>query len=375
MKNILNEFRKDILAILITIILISQFALVVLPVEGEEPLSLKYDRTILIEKWRTRIQSFLDANVIPLVDLESSLRRRDGEKYLDDAMMVMDKLGLAIIAFDGYQAPKESEMQKGYRWGYYIHSIVNDYPHHFVLATNGGTNKNWLQQKISFVDQTVKHVRGGNYPIMGEFDFRHYMSHHQCKAGKTERDNDIPINSANGHRIFTLSEETGIAFVIHLEPEDRPLTEMEEMLAAYPRAKVIWAHFGQIRHQERQKKYTPKLIHRLLSTYSNLCIDISTGHPGRRYKCNNNILDTVIWQDGFLDSQKSILKPEFKAILAEFSNRFVVGTDYGDGRPPLPEFLKKKIKNVRLIMRDLPAEAKHNIGYRNAWFLLTGKPW
>jgi hypothetical protein len=26
-------------------------------------------------------------------------------------------------------------------------------------------------------------------------------------------------------------------------------------------------------------------------------------------------------------------------------------------------------------MRDLPDEARHNIGYQNAWFLLTGKPW
>ncbi len=49
------------------------------------------------------------------------------------------------------------------------------------------------------------------------------------------------------------------------------------------------------------------------------------------------MLDTVIWQDGSLGSQKDVLKPEYKAILAEFIGRFVVGTDYGGGRRSLPE--------------------------------------
>ena len=73
--------------------------------------------------------------------------------------------------------------------------------------------------------------------------------------------------------------------------------------------------------------------------------------------------------------QTNTLKPEYKAILSDFSTRFVVGTDYGGGRPPLPEFLLKRVTNIRLILRDLPDAAKHDIGYRNAWQLLTGKPW
>lgn len=340
--------------------------------EGE-PVALEYGRKQLEQKWQARIQFFLDKDVIPLIDLESSLKRKDGDKYLKAAMQVMDELGVALITFDGYQAPKKSKNQKGYRWGYYIHRIVNNYPDRFILASNGGTNENWLKQKDSFVDQTEEHLKSGDYPIMGEFDFRHYMSNSQCKRGRKDRDTDIPIDSVNGRRIFVLSEETGIAFVIHHEPEDRPLAELEMMLATHPKAKVIWAHFGQIRHPKKQKKFGPELVRRLLSTYPNLYFEISTGHPGRRYKCNGSVLDTVIWQSGDPSSQKKTLKPEYKKILTEFSNRFVVGTDYGGGRRPLPEHMKKTVKNVRLIMRDLPIEAKYNIGYRNAWLLLTGK--
>ncbi|MEA3280196.1 MAG: hypothetical protein U9Q38_06325 [Thermodesulfobacteriota bacterium] len=143
----------------------------------------------------------------------------------------------------------------------------------------------------------------------------------------------------------------------------------------YPKAKVIWCHLGQLRHPAKQKKYGPQLLRRFFSTYPNLYIDISTGQPGRRYKCNKNIFDTVIWQDGWGASQKDRLKEDYRALLTDFSDRFVVGLDYGGGRKPLHRFIKENAKTRRLIMRDLPDGAKHDIGYRNAWFLLTGKKW
>ncbi len=83
----------------------------------------------------------------------------------------------------------------------------------------------------------------------------------------------------------------------------------------------------------------------------------------------------MIWQDSESGRQKDVLKPEYKAILSEFSDRFVVGTHYGGGRKPLPDHLARKIANIRLILRDLPDKAKHDIGYRNAWRLLTGRKW
>lgn len=346
-----------------------------LPALAEKPVEINLPREQLEEKWRARILSFLDKGVIPIIDLQSSLKRGDGEDYLDDAIGVMDDMGVALIAFDGYPAPKSKNKKKGYRWGYYIHEIVNAHPGRFILVTNGGTNKNWMKGKDSFIEQTEAHVRGGQYPIMGEFDFRHYMSGRQCKGARTDRDTDIALDGDQGRRIFTLSAETGVAFVIHHEPEDHALDALEKMLKEQPKAKVIVAHFGQIRHPDKEQRFGPKLVRRLLSTYPNLYYDLSTGYPGRYYKCDGSkVLDTVIWQgDG--RSQKSTLDPAYKAILTDFSDRFVSGTDYGGGRRQLPVFLADKVKNLRLIMRDLPEVAKHNIGYRNAWRLLTGASW
>lgn len=328
-------------------------------------------------KWRTRIQSFLDRGILPLIDLETSLPRKRGERYLAATLPVMDELGLALMATEGKQAKKRADSPqgyKGYRWSGYVRELAAAHPDRFVAANDGGSNKNWTTGKDSFIAQTEDHVRAGRYAIMGEFEFRHYMSQSQCKSGKTHRDVSLPVNGANGRRLFRLSSETGIAFVIHLDPEDAPLAELEEMLKAYPGATVINAHFGQLRHPEKQRKLGPALVRRLLTTYPNLYYDISTGYPGRRYRCNDWILDTVLWQstDG---GQSDRLKPEYKAILTEFSSRFVAATDYGGGRAPWPRFLRRRVENLRRILGNLPQAARHDIAYRNAWSLLTGKTW
>jgi hypothetical protein len=345
---------------------------------AEEPIRFKFSRSEIEEKWEGRIRYFLDQGVIPLIGLLSFLRRENSKAVIRSTKQVMDKKGVALISFAGYWAPKEPG-SRGHRWDYFIHRIVNADPDYFILTTNKGSNKNWFMEKSGkpwhFIDQLEQQVRGGDYAFIGQIEFRHYMSGDQCRAGKN-RDIDIPLNGDNGHRVFQLSSQTGVPFSIHLEPEDKPLDTLEEMLATYPKAKVIISHFGQIRHPERETKFGPKLVERLLSTYPNLYYDLSTGNPGRYYRCNDyKVLDTVIWEDSFFGGQKNTLKVEYKNILTKFSNRFVVGFDYGPPNRQSKSYLEKRIKNIRLIMRNLPDYAKHNIGYRNAWFLLTGKPW
>ena len=86
-------------------------------------------------------------------------------------------------------------------------------------------------------------------------------------------------------------------------------------------------------------------------------------------------LDTVIWEDDGTGGQQGILKPAYKAILTKFSRRFVAGFDFGPENRQSESYLRKRIANIRLIIGDLPATAKHAIAYRNAWKLLTGRDW
>jgi hypothetical protein len=344
---------------------------------AEERVEIKYSRQEIEEKWRARIQSFLDKDVIPIIDLESFWRRQIDDQVVEMVSRVMDELGVALISFSG--GPVDERIGR-YRWGYHIHELVNAHPDRFILTTNMGSNRNWWAQRggrpKDYIDQLERHVRGGDYPFIGEIEFRHYMSHLQCKTGKTHRDIDLPLNGPNGHRVFRLSSETGVPFSIHHEPEDHALAALEEMLAAYPKAKVIVAHFGLVRDRERMKMFVPELVTRLLATYPNLYFDLASDKPGARYKCAaDRPLNMVIWDEGWRGRQTDTVRPVYRKILTKFSTHFVAGLDFGSGLRLREKYLRSRISLIRLITRDLPDKAKHDIGYRNAWKLLTGKDW
>lgn len=341
---------------------------------AQEPVVIKWSRAEIETRWEARIKSFLDRGVIPLVDLESSISEEQAKQLYQPAVHArMDALGIALIAFDANQAPQTPGGPQGYRWGYHMHAAVNAHPERFILSSNSGISPNWRQQREDMIAQTEAQVRSGTYPVMAEFEFRHFVSQGECREGRFDREVNIPLNAPNGHRLFALAAATGVSFLVHNEPEDAALAALEEMLRTYPAARVIQAHFGQIRYPERQQRFTAQYARHLLSTYPNLHFDISVGEPGRRYQCQGqNLIDTVLWESSG-SGQRDMLKPEYKVLLSEFSDRFVAGMDYGGGRPPLVQFWEGRVKNLRLILRDLPVEAQHRIAYGNAWRLLTGR--
>lgn len=345
-------------------------------VRAEDQVRVKYSRSELEAQWQARLSFFLAKGVIPLIDLESTISRKQAEEDLltSKTLAKMDDLGIALIAFDANQAPPgRGEPQGGYRWGYHMHQAVNAYPDRFILTTNAGNSENWRKQRSDMIEQTEMQVRSGDYAIMGEFEFRHYVSQGECKERRFDREVNIPLDAPNGHSLFALSAATGVPFLIHNEPEDAALETLEKMLGAYPKARVIQAHFGQIRYPNRQQRFTPDYVRQLLTTYPNLFFDISVGEPGRIYDCQGQrLLDTVIWTKAG-SSQSDTLAPAYRALLVEFNDRFVAGMDYGGGRPLLARFWEERVKNIHLILRDLPDETKHNIAYRNAWKLLTGR--
>ena len=206
------------------------------------------------------------------------------------------------------------------------------------------------------------------------------MSASQCRKGRLDRDSNIALNGENGHRLFRLAADTGVPVSIHLEPEDESVIALEKILNAYPGANVIVAHFGQIRHPEVQRNFTPQAVRRLLSTYHNLYYDLATGYPNRQYNCsgpsNDSVLsgDTVLWK--YLgDRQAEKITAEWQDILTSYSEGFVFATDYGGGRSSLSDFLHRKVSKINLIISELPEPAQHDIAYRNAWQLITGHPW
>ena len=339
---------------------------------------LHFTKEQLKTKWKERILFFLDKKKLPKIDIQASITTSQIEKYFPKVLKTYDKLGIVLSSYDGYQRPKDNS--KGYRWSNYILDLTNTYPEYIIPTANGGTNKSWTQQNESFISQLEKEIQTGKYLNMGELEFRHYMSSKQCENKKHGRDIEIDLNSPNSRRVFALSEKSGVPFVIHLEAEDEHLDKVDKILTEFPKAKVVWAHFGQLRQPELQKNFKPETIKKLLSKHPNLYFDLAAGEPNRKYKCsgknNNKILigDTIYWV-GKPGNQKNKIKEEWKKILVEFSDRFVFATDYGGGRKPLRDHLIKKVNVFNDVIKDLPEEAKHNIAYKNAWYLITGTKW
>ena len=118
---------------------------------GAEAGDLRFSRAQLEAKWRSRIESLLGQGRVPLIDLQSSIKREDGARHLDDALSVMDKLVIALIAFEGSE-DKENRKDSRYDWGYYVHEIVNRYPDRFILAANATGGKptgKWISRSTA----------------------------------------------------------------------------------------------------------------------------------------------------------------------------------------------------------------------------------
>ncbi len=133
-------------------------------------------------------------------------------------------------------------------------------PTRHIPTSTAGIYPAFTEEPEAFVKETISKVEEDNYPLMGEFEFRHYMSPRQYKRGDTYRDVTVPIDSDAGHKLFKFSERSGISFQIHYEVEDDLLPPLERMLAQYPNAKVIWCHLAQVRYSARAKIYGPEYV-------------------------------------------------------------------------------------------------------------------
>ena len=148
----MNQLRKIIvrssftLSVLSTpvflITVVATFFAFVVVAAAEDPVEIKYSRREIEEKWRVRIQSLLDKGVIPLIDFLSFLPRNDGDAVLGWTLRTMDETRVALFSFSGSPAANGNKKSR-YRWGYYIHEVVNAHPDRFILTTNKGGNRNW----------------------------------------------------------------------------------------------------------------------------------------------------------------------------------------------------------------------------------------
>lgn len=310
-------------------------------------------REVAIAGWRGRIQRMLDRQRLPLIDIEATyVAGRTNITYLIERM---DALDVAQIAFAPANAANSQPALDLYR----------DYPEYFIPTSNSGEFPRWWNDPLAFLSGVRTELQSGRYYLMGEHEFRHYPSPEQVAAGQTFRDITIALDGPAGHALFQLSEETGLAFQLHYEVEDRLLPMLETMLARYPRARVIWCHAGMVRYRQRATGYSPDYVRSLIERYPSLHFDLAVPAPDHIYQPSGE-LDSTLFRGGQLD-------PRWREVLEQHAERFLAASDY---RPPVEQDYTRSIQRLRsLILEALSESIRHQIAYGNAWRLLTGESW
>lgn len=306
-------------------------------------------------RYLDRLNLFRKEGVLPIIDIESSYNPLDIN--LQSFVRSMDRAGIAMMCLSVDQPGRL--VSQGAIWSDHSLEVYEKYPAHFIPTGNGGNHPAWTQFPDRFLEAQERFILEHRYPMMGEFEIRHYPSPRQIQRGETFRDVDVPIANALVERVFAFSEKTGIPFQVHYEVEDRLLDPLAEMLTKYPKAKVIWCHLAQVRYQERTIRYSPQLLHEWLLKFPNLYIDTAFGDSRSTYPPSGE-RHARYWSN----------IRGWSEVIAAHPWRFLAALDIGGDRMHRVE---EWTRTLRQFLDTLAPQVREIVAYRAAWKLLFGE--
>lgn len=325
---------------------------------GKQPkANVPFDLEHLKSVWQKRISAIKADGKLPIIDIESSFNP-EGVNAKDYAK-AMDDSGIALTAFSAEIGKKRYEGKKDF-WNDGARRAVGADPTRYIPTSTAGIYPAFTGDPDAFVEETISKVETENYPLMGEFEFRHYMSPRQYKRGETYRDVAIPIDSDAGQKLFKFSERSGISFQIHYEIEDDLISSLEKMLAKYPNAKVIWCHLAQIRYSNRTKNYSPDYIRGLIEKFPNIYFDLAFGDADSVYPGSDEN-HARVW------SASGKVKQAWMDLIVDHPYRFLAALDIGGDRV---DSVRDNTKTLRAFIGSLPKETQAIVAYKAAWKLL-----
>ncbi|MFZ3058186.1 MAG: amidohydrolase family protein [Candidatus Methanoperedens sp.] len=305
---------------------------------------------VQIKIFEERIRGMLKNGTLPIIDAEFHY---GGDMDIDKLIHNMDRNGVALT----WLGPNENQ---GSEESIRLNKL---YPDRFVPTTVHGDGQKWHGSDNGFLEKLGNDVRSGRYFAMGEFEARHYPSN------TNNRDVHMPVDSKAMQVVFLASSDTGIPFVLHHEAEDELLPELERMLVKYPEVKVIWAHAGRNRNPVTWAKFSrPDAVREFLNKYPNLYFDFLASKPGSRYQ--TGYVEGIMYD---VTPSGASLNPEWKKLIEDFPDRFVLGSDVNSGR--FGEYDRVMNTYRTIILQGVREDVAEKIAYKNAWKLMTGEDW
>lgn len=313
--------------------------------------AMALERDKQIQKFEKRIRDVMGQGALPIIDVEY---HHGGKIEMERLLKKMDESGVALT----WLGPNE---KLGSEESIRLNEI---YPDRIVPTTVHGDGKLWHGKDKRFLEKLARDVRSGKYFAMGEFEARHYPS------STNNRDVHMPVDSEAMQVVLELSSEAGIPFLLHHEAEDALLPEVERMLVKYPKAKMIWCHVGRNRNPTTWKKFQKAdTVRDLLQKYPNLYFDLVQSKPGSKYRGTGQV-EGILYD---LSSARAFLNSEWKKVLEEFPDRFVIGSDINTGRFDDYHRVVQTFRDI--VLGGIKKGAAEKFAFRNAWKFMTGEDW
>ena len=311
-----------------------------------------YDFLRLRTGYLERLVDIQRTGVLPIIDIESSYNPLEID--LRAFALSMDRAGIAMMCLSVDQPGKLA--RQGAIWSDHALESHENYPRYFIPTGNAGTHPAWTQFPDRFLASQEQFIEAHRYPLMGEFEVRHYPSPRQIQRGEIYRDVDVAIDGPLMERVFSYAEKTSIPFQIHYEIEDKLLDPLARMLEKHPKAKVIWCHLAQIRYAQRSTRYSPAMLEQWLNQYPNLFIDTAFGNAASTYS-----------PSGERHARYRTNAKEWGDLIAAKPYRFLAALDIGGDRMNRVE---EWSRNLRNFLETLPQPVREIVAYKSAWKLL-----
>lgn len=253
--------------------------------------------------------------------------------------------------------------------------VARRHPGRFAVLGGGGTLNVMIHRahKEGVVTSEVKRrfqARALEILSKGAIGFGEFAVEHFSFAS------DHPYESVPAdHLLFLaladIAGEKGVPIDIHMEaiPRDMVLPDrniitrsgrnpkmlrenvssLERLLAHDRRARIIWAHVGWCNTGQR----TTALCRDLLARNPNLYMSFKLSPEG-------------VPELRPLSEDERSIRPEWLALMRDFPERFVIGTDQFYGPHGARQIGPQKTESIRLLMDLLPPDLARQIGIENA---------
>ena len=159
-----------------------------------------------------------------------------------------------------------------------------------------------------YLERLEEHLRGRQFRGIGEL----FVNNRNSRPPNAP-ESRYPADSPLMRRLFAFAVTYHVPLSIHMDAEPTSVEELERLLAIDRKGTVIWAHCGGAAGDA-------SVVRRLLAQHPNLLCDLS----GRddRSRPNPEVRRRIMITD-----EGRQLQSEWKALLEDYSDRFLVGTD------------------------------------------------